>query len=162
MIYKDISIYRTGRLECQVVQVWVKEYKENVLQNLINQNFRLLLNEHNHSIAFITVDILIDWLASNEGHRFIEKAFDVVLNTHRVIRPVWEEGYQEQTMSNIIYRTQDTVSDEIYEKITKGEEDVSEICIDTLIGWLNTYVGRCFIREAYGVSIPQVAEDGSD
>lgn len=94
---KDMSLYRNGRIESQVVQTWLNNYKRTTLQHVI---FR----------------------QSNP----------------------------------------ETVSQEVWDAVHKGSPETAEIVADTIIGWLNTHVGRCFLRDAFKIDIPLHDPNGTD
>ncbi|RXZ78000.1 hypothetical protein EBB07_28485 [Paenibacillaceae bacterium] len=80
------------------------------------------------------------------------------------VMQTWLTKYKHQIMQHVIYRTTnpDTVSDEVWNAIHKGTPETAEIVADTIIGWLNTHVGRCFIQDAFGVGIPTHDQKGTD
>lgn len=80
------------------------------------------------------------------------------------VAQTWLNKYKQMTMGNIIYRESnpDSVSEATLEAVRLGSERTAEIVADSIIGWLNSPVGRAFISEAYGVDIPRTPEDGSE
>lgn len=81
----------------------------------------------------------------------------------RVVQ-TWLNDYKQQILGNVIYReaNSDSVSKETLDTIYDGSPRTAEIVADTMIGWLNSSVGRSFISEAFGVKLPQQPEDGSE
>lgn len=76
----------------------------------------------------------------------------------------WLNEYKQMIMNEIIYRhsNPETVSESTLDAIYNGSPETAEIVADTIIGWLNSPVGREFIQHAFHVSIPKCAEDGSE
>lgn len=77
---------------------------------------------------------------------------------------VWNGEYSQQTMNHVIYRydNHDTVSKEVYNAVNQGSSETAEIVADTLIGWLNSHVGRCFVRKAFEIEILTNDPEGND
>ena len=80
------------------------------------------------------------------------------------VMQTWLNSYKMQIMQHIIYRSTnpETVSEEVYNAVHNGSPETAEIVADTIIGWLNTHVGRCFIRDAFTVDIPLHDPKGTD
>ena len=77
---------------------------------------------------------------------------------------VWQKNYKKSVfIDNIIL---------CYSSNKEGKEDevkqlrehsyVAEIAVDTIIGWLNSPVGRMFLSEALDVSIPKYGTIGKE
>jgi hypothetical protein len=77
---------------------------------------------------------------------------------------IWDGNYKDQTMEHVIYRHQNKegISQEVYYAVNDGSPETAEIVADSLIGWLNTHIGRCFVRDAFEVDIPTGAQDGTE
>lgn len=80
------------------------------------------------------------------------------------VMQTWLKNYKDQIMQHVIYRHSnfDSVSSEVWDAIHKGSPETAEIVTDTVIGWLNTHVGRCFIRDAFNVNIPTSDPKGTE
>jgi hypothetical protein len=72
----------------------------------------------------------------------------------------WINNYKNMVLEDIIFRfRQPNIYDERWLSEVREHPECAEIAIDTLIGWLNSPVGRTFIRESFNVPIPD-GEDG--
>lgn len=199
--YKDMSKYRNGRERSQVVQTWLKEYKQPFMKGLLGEAktdeevlsaLRLGLNFENEAeIASAVANYTILWLESDMGRSFLAKAFEVEVPLIKVptqlseqgkeaykelfnrdpeqavvskVSQVWDE-HRQSVMTNVIYRTdanRESITEEIWKAINFGSPETAEIVADTLIGWLNSPVGRTFVRDAFEVTIPSVDPKGSE
>lgn len=201
--YKDMSKYRNGRERSQVVQTWLKEYKEPFMKGLLGEAktdeeiltaLRWGMNlTDNAEIASAVTNFTILWLESDAGREFIGKAFDIetpalkrvpaelseqgkkafkeILNkdpeqaTVSQLSRVWEEDHRQNVMNNVIFRTdanRESISEETWKKVNFGSPETAEIVADTVIGWLNSPVGRTFVRDAFEVNIPTTDPKGSE
>lgn len=75
----------------------------------------------------------------------------------------WLNEYKQMVMNEIIYRQSnpESVPSEILDRLYESH-DVSEIVADSIIGWLNSPVGRTFISKAFSIEVPKCAEDGTE
>ena len=81
----------------------------------------------------------------------------------KVVR-TWLQEYKQMVMNEIIYRQSNptAVSSDTLSAIYNGSPQTAEIVADTIVGWLNSPVGREFISQAFNVDIPKSAEDGTE
>lgn len=147
---------------------------------------------HESQIAETVATFTIQWLDSPTGRSFLREVFgdsipaeakqvpmtETAKNTYEEmyekeapetapsthVYDVWKRSYEQMVMTNIIYRydNSQTVSDEVYNAVHQGAPETAEIVSDTLIGWLNSHVGRCFINDAFEVDIPKHDPEGND
>lgn len=162
--YKDMSKYRNGRERSKIVQNWLKHYKAQFLNDLhggsnrsaeiIRERFHL--SDHTE-IASAVADFVVKWLESQEGRTLVQQSFGVdIINAKSNLQQEWER-MRQSTLSNVIYRTdanRETVSESIWKAVNFGSDETAEIVADTMIGWLNSPVGRSFLSEGFGVKIP--------
>lgn len=143
-------------------------------------------------IAPAVAEYTVMWLNSPAGREFVSKAFDVEVfevklnatlseegkkNFREIlgrdpetatvpkIAKVWSEEYRDTTIKSIVLRThtnRDGISDELWQKLNYGSPETAEIVADTMIGWINSIVGRTFIGQAFEVDIPTFAPDRSE
>lgn len=68
----------------------------------------------------------------------------------------WLNEYKQMVMNDVVFKgaTNTAFNQEWLDKVN-GNPEVAEIVADTVIGWLNSPVGRQFISTAFGVNIPQ-------
>lgn len=76
----------------------------------------------------------------------------------------WLTEYKQMVMNEIIYRHSNpkSVSSETLDAVYNGSPSTAEIVADTIIGWLNSPVGREFIQQSFNVEIPKCAKDGTE
>lgn len=77
---------------------------------------------------------------------------------------LWHDKYKESIfMDDIIlcYRHNHEGKEAILKGLRQNEGAV-EVAVDTLIGWLNSPVGRSFLSEGLGIKIPLYDRDGSE
>ena len=81
----------------------------------------------------------------------------------KVVR-TWLQEYKQMVMNEIIYRQSNptAVSSDTLSAIYNGSPQTAEIVADTIVGWLNSPVGREFVSQAFNVDIPKSAEDGTE
>lgn len=176
--YKDMSAYRTGRKESQVVQLWLNEYKDEIMTNVIynvgktsemDKALYEMIHQGTPMTASVVADKIIQWLSSYVGHCFVKKAFLIEgMQTEPAegnqVMEIWKNEYRDSILRSVIFRehTSEHIPVDVMDAIDKGSPETAEIVADTMIGWLNSYVGRCFVREAFNVNIPTLAPDGSE
>ena len=74
----------------------------------------------------------------------------------------WLSKYKQQTLEHVIFRHyRYDSSNEEYVNIVNNNPECAEIVADTLIGWLNSPVGRVFLKESFDINIP-CGNDGID
>ncbi|MFF2532348.1 hypothetical protein ACFVS2_25900 [Brevibacillus sp. NPDC058079] len=176
--YKDMSKYRNGRERSKVVQTWLHEFKKPFMDNLLEGEtdsekivaslMRDFMLKHPSEITEAMVNRVILWLNSNTGRTFISKAYDVevpaIVPELSLLR-VWGNEFKQMVLNTIIYRAHDQtglVSREYLDALDSGTGETPVIVADTLIGWLNSAVGRSFVRQAFNIEIPNVAPDGTE
>lgn len=162
--YKDLSKYRNGRMQSKIVKTWLEWYRENAIME-IKQNFDYLLKENTAEIAMFVLDAVVVWLNSKEGKKFIAQVFDIhsIEVEEKVYFKIWAEEYENTFISNILFRHgANDMTDDEWETIHCGNEMTAYTVADTFVGWLNSYVGRSFMKEALGLEIAVNAEDGSE
>lgn len=74
----------------------------------------------------------------------------------------WINDYKQSIMSSVLFRdyNSDTFNKEWLE-IVRNNPECAEVVADTIIGWLNSPVGRSFISKSFNVKIP-IGNDGID
>lgn len=72
----------------------------------------------------------------------------------------WLGEYKQMVMNDVVFKESSytAFNQEWLDKVNDNPE-VAEVVADTLIGWLNSPVGRGFIAKSFGVNIPQ-GDDG--
>jgi len=79
----------------------------------------------------------------------------------KVVR-TWLNKYKQQTLEHVIFRHyRSDSSNEEFVNIVNNNPGCAEIVADTIIGWLNSPVGRVFLKESFDVNIP-CGNDGID
>ena len=74
----------------------------------------------------------------------------------------WLNKYKQQTLEHVIFRHfQSNSFNEEWLDIVNSNPMCAEIVADTIIGWLNSPVGRSFLKESFDVNIP-CGNDGID
>jgi len=74
----------------------------------------------------------------------------------------WLNKYKQQTLEHVIFRHyRYDSSNEEFVNIVNDNLECAEIVADTIIGWLNSPVGRSFLKESFDVNIP-CGNDGID
>jgi len=74
----------------------------------------------------------------------------------------WLNKYKQQTLEHVIFRHYHSDSfNEEWCDIVNNNPECAEIVADTIIGWLNSPVGRVFLKESFDVNIP-CGNDGID
>lgn len=68
----------------------------------------------------------------------------------------WLGDYKQMVMNDVVFKepSNSAFNQEWLDKVNDNSE-VAEIVADTIIGWLNSPVGRQFVSTAFGVDIPQ-------
>lgn len=172
---KDLFAIREGRSESKVVKVWNDSFKSiflNEMKDVIVTNGKKpfldiwnsqyknsIFIEHvvlcysnnyisneimkplrdNYNLSEIVSDMFISWLSTSSGHKFIEEIYDIQLN--------------KKAESFALYQYQD-FDVEVELKKLNEYPNIVETVIDTLSGWLNSHVGRCFISDIFDIKIP--------
>jgi len=86
---KDMSQYRENRKESKVVQTWLNEYKQSIMDSVIfryyednpySDEWTSIVNK-NPECAEIVADTIIGWLNSPVGRSFIRESFDIKIPT---------------------------------------------------------------------------------
>lgn len=69
----------------------------------------------------------------------------------------WNKSYKQMVLNHIVLKqsSSDSVINKEHLKKVQENSEVAEIVADTVIGWLNSHVGRCFIRDAFGIEVPR-------
>lgn len=160
--YADLSKYREGREESKVVTTWKSFYREEMLNDL-EHNFEHLLSEGTPKVAYVNLRLTISWIFSEKGIEFIENAFSVkvprdVEESERIL--VWASEYQQMFEDNILFRSQ--LSQEESEIVFNGGKGNHVVVADTFVGWLNSYVGRLFVKKAFSKDVREHSEDGTE
>lgn len=72
----------------------------------------------------------------------------------------WLGEYKQSILNSIIFRYEnyESFNDDWLAEVNRNPE-CAEIVADTLIGWLNSPVGRSFISKSFDVKIP-IGDDG--
>lgn len=179
----DLFSHRKGRLDSMVTTTWEKEFKNVFLEELENivisnqlsnisqvwerdyrtsilyENVVFCINQNSsnvnkasldlvHSfteISELTADIFVSWLGTKSGLKFISTIYDV-----KIDEPPFMFSVQNQL---------DTPT--LLKKINENKV-VVRIVIDTLAGWLNSDVGRGFIRTSLNIDVPQSDSLGTE
>lgn len=148
--------------------------------------------QNESEIASVVTNYTVSWLDSDNGRRFLQEVFDVDIKLVEVpvelsengkkmfkeilgkdaetsvrskIAKVWNDEYRETVLTNVIFRvdnSEELISKSVYEAVNYGSNETAEIVADTVIGWLNSGVGRSFVRDAFEVEIPSVDLEGSE
>lgn len=94
------------------------------------------------------------------------------MNKHRAGRidsrvvNTWMEKYREMLLYNynlFSYRLMEHQQSSPKDvKILRESPEAVEIAVDTIIGWLNSPVGRTFIEEAFGVELKKYDKNGDE
>lgn len=185
---KDMFLHRENRLSCKPLSIWEKKYKNKFLKNekvvcvdhfksnIVLDKWKEVYRQHIlfESIIFcyrynedhvpkdslktirensltveIAVDAIMNWLNTSEGRNFISDAFEVKI-----------EKENESNEEIILQKHEDLNIEETINFYKKNPEAL-EIAADTLIGWLNSPVGRSFICEVFENESPRYAKDKS-
>lgn len=180
MAYRDTFAYRQGREQSVVVQTWLSSFKSKFLHMVRNEKSKTGLKYNLDEVIYgsgytaqIVVNQLGYWLTTDEGVSFLEQAFGMTVydkDPTRLRGRMAEYWLDEMMsfMSNVIYRYDDTMlSNPSIEKkdidaIHDGSPETAEIVADTMIGWLNSSVGRYFVKRVFLIPISDTAPDGSE
>lgn len=168
-----MSQYREGRKESHVVQTWLNQYKEKVMNEVVYKDReKELLSERETDILFngtpetaeFVTDIMMVWLNSELGREFVSEAFHIEVSKDANPISLWFTTYKQTILETIIHRVGnwEKMPKETLKAIDEGTPETAEIVADTIIGWLNSPVGREFITEAFKVRIPIAANNGSE
>lgn len=170
---KDMSQYREGRKESHVVQTWLNQYKEKVMNQVIyRNNNKELFSERENNILFngtpetaeFVTDMMMVWLNSELGWKFVSEAFHIEVTKDADPISLWFLTYKKTILETVIYRVGnwEGMPKETLKAIDEGTPKTAEIVADTIVGWLNSPVGREFITEAFKVRIPIASNNGSE